>query len=227
MTEHGWPEWPDDEHGGARPHDDGPPPGPDPHDPVAGPGHPWPDSAAWDHTDLPEAEAEAPHAGGPEQGESAHGESGHGARGGGADPWAPEPAALSDTHDTVVPDLAQAWDHDVSSETHTTGYGMGSVGTDPDAVDGDHGPADVFPPAVDVGALPEPVDGFPWIDTGSLGVVPADDGAQHAAGPAPDSADLAGYAAVDLPPGVDPWAHLAASDDPAISALARFWNPEQ
>jgi hypothetical protein len=81
---------------------------------------------------------------------------------------------------------------------------------------------DVFPPALDVGDLPEPVDGFPWIDTGSLGV------ADHA--PVTDDVDpvrpeeLAEYAGTDLPPGVDPWAALADSDDPATSALARWWS---
>ncbi|MBM2616146.1 hypothetical protein JIG36_11320 [Actinoplanes sp. LDG1-06] len=83
-------------------------------------------------------------------------------------------------------------------------------------------PVDVFPPALDVGELPEPVDGFPWIDTGSLGVV-------HAAAVAdtPDPVrpeELAEYAGVDLPPAQDPWAALADSDDPATSALARWWQ---
>jgi hypothetical protein len=82
-------------------------------------------------------------------------------------------------------------------------------------------PLDVFPPQVDVGELPEPVDGFPWIDTGSLGVV-------HAA--AIDPADpvrpdeLAAYAGEDLPPGADPWAALEGSEDPATSTLARWWH---
>ena len=40
----------------------------------------------------------------------------------------------------------------------------------------------------------------------------------------PDPAELAEYAAEDLPPGADPWAALAGSEDPATSALARFWG---
>jgi hypothetical protein len=98
---------------------------------------------------------------------------------------------------------------------------MGPVGADPDAV-ADAGDEPVFPPAVDVGPLPEPVDGFPWIDTSSLGLA--------AAGPLPvpdepvDPRELAAYAAADLPPGVDPWAELAGSDDPATGALARWWS---
>jgi hypothetical protein len=80
---------------------------------------------------------------------------------------------------------------------------------------------DVFPPPVDVGDLPEPVDGFPWIDTGSLGLV-------HAA-PADDvdpvqPQELAEYSATELPPAVDPWEALADSDDPATSTLARWWS---
>ena len=79
-----------------------------------------------------------------------------------------------------------------------------------------------FPPAVDVGALPEPVDGFPWIDTGSLGVADI-----HAALDTTDPvhpAELAEYAGTELPPGVDPWAALADSDDPATAALAKWWQ---
>src|SRR5689334_21941946 len=79
-----------------------------------------------------------------------------------------------------------------------------------------------FPPSVDVGDLPEPVDGFPWIDTGSLGVADI-----HAALDTTDPvhpAELAEYAATDLPPGEDPWAALAGSDDPATAALARWWQ---
>jgi hypothetical protein len=83
---------------------------------------------------------------------------------------------------------------------------------------------DVFPPAVDVGDLPEPVDGFPWIDSGSLGLADIA-AALHEAGHDPvRPEELAGYAATDLPPGADPWAVLADSDDPATSALARWWS---
>jgi hypothetical protein len=87
--------------------------------------------------------------------------------------------------------------------------------------------ADVFPPAVDVGDLPEPVDGFPWIDSGSLGL--ADIARElHDADAGTDPVqphELAEYAATELPPGADPWAALADSEDPATSALARWWAP--
>ena len=93
----------------------------------------------------------------------------------------------------------------------------------PAAVDGPAGddPVEVFPPALDVGELPEPVDGFPWIDTASLGAVPA------GAGDTGDDVrpeELAEYAGVDLPAGQDPWAALAGDEDPATSTLARWWR---
>jgi hypothetical protein len=109
----------------------------------------------------------------------------------------------------------------------TDGHGMGPVGADPDAAP-DLDQVSVFPPVVDVGPLPEPVDGFPWIDTGSLGLYHAglvEPVAEPVAEPVP-AEDLAAYAAEELPPGVDPWAALADSDDPATSALARWWQPE-
>ncbi|MCU7722496.1 hypothetical protein ODJ79_02095 [Actinoplanes sp. KI2] len=79
-----------------------------------------------------------------------------------------------------------------------------------------------FPPAVDVGDLPEPVDGFPWIDTGSLGV--ADLHPELDTTDPVHPAELAEYNATDLPPGADPWAALADSDDPATAALAKWWQ---
>ncbi|MEV4640155.1 hypothetical protein AB0J80_22685 [Actinoplanes sp. NPDC049548] len=104
----------------------------------------------------------------------------------------------------------------------TDGHGMGPVGADPDAVEPGDEVVSLFPPVVDVGPLPEPVDGFPWIDTGSLGLV--DPAAVHAAAVPVDPQELAAYAAEDLPPGVDPWAALADSEDPATGALARWWS---
>jgi hypothetical protein len=83
-----------------------------------------------------------------------------------------------------------------------------------------HDPADVFPPAVDVGELPEPVDGFPWIDPAALG---APDPTGHDFPPV-DPHELAEYAGTEIPEGADPWTVLAGSDDPATSTLARFWN---
>ncbi|KUL30887.1 hypothetical protein [Actinoplanes awajinensis] len=80
---------------------------------------------------------------------------------------------------------------------------------------------DDFPPALDVGDLPEPVDGFPWVDATTLG-------SADTYTPPLETVDplaLAAHAGVEIPDGADPWATLAASDDPAISALARWWTP--
>jgi hypothetical protein len=85
----------------------------------------------------------------------------------------------------------------------------------------DPAPADVFPPPVDVGELPEPVDGFPWTDAATLG--DPDLGPHHVLEPV-DPHELAEYAGTEIPPGADPWTVLAASDDPATSTLARFWH---
>ncbi|GIF22236.1 hypothetical protein BJ973_002560 [Actinoplanes tereljensis] len=85
----------------------------------------------------------------------------------------------------------------------------------------------VFPPAVDVGELPEPVDGFPWIDTGSLGLADIQAALHEADTTDPvQPAELAEYAGTDLPPGADPWATLAESDDPATAALAKWWSQQ-
>jgi len=146
---------------------------------------------------------------------------------------------LDGGHGLDEPQDAAGWDdhepgtgHDDAAEPGvvdvTDGHAMGPVGADPDAAT-DFEQVGLFPPAVDVGPLPEPVDGFPWIDTGSLGLYHAGLDQAGLAEPAAEpvaAQDLAAYAAEDLPPGVDPWAALADSDDPATSALAKWWHPE-
>ncbi|WP_422769521.1 hypothetical protein ACN28C_22570 [Plantactinospora sp. WMMC1484] len=103
-------------------------------------------------------------------------------------------------------------------------------GADPDLDPyADTGPAWTIPPDLpELGAPPEPVDGFPWTDPALLGT-PVD--ASTATPPGPDGTvgpeELAGYAGTELPVDGDPWAALAASDDPATSTLARFWSPEE
>ncbi len=101
------------------------------------------------------------------------------------------------------------------------------VGADPDHVAGQHVPADLFPPALDV-PLPEPVDGHPWADPALLGDAPIGAAVDAAVGGAwmADPAGLAAYAGVEPAPDADPWAVLADSDDPATSALARWWAPD-
>lgn len=139
------------------------------------------------------------------------------------------------------PDSAPAPDERASDEV---GYPPSAppFGADPD-LSGDPDPAASgephwaagFPAPIRfgtyLGGAPEPVDGYPWADPDLLGDAPPV-AAQDEPGPAgatfaarPDPADLAGYAAVDLPPGTDPWPALAAVDDPATAALARFWAP--
>jgi hypothetical protein len=138
----------------------------------------------------------------------------------------PEPPAEPPAEPDLEPDPYQEPDPPAEPWTGDAPVPAEVVGADPDAVpEPDADGAEVFPPMVDVGPLPEPVDGFPWIDTGSLGVV------DLAAVPAaavddPDPQELAGYAAAELPPAQDPWAALAASDDPATAALARFYRPD-
>jgi hypothetical protein len=197
------------------PHDPGPH-DPDLHDPGAGPGGGWPepDLPGYEHA-LDADDASAP---------------------GGDPPWAGSPGA-------GLPDLSDLGDlSDTPGEGFGDGFGDGApgpagaaahpgglldtwpVGADPDHTAEPHGPAELFPPALDV-PLPEPVDGYPWADPALLG------GAAIGAPPdapasAADPAGLAAYAGVELPPDADPWAVLADSDDPATSALARWWAPD-
>jgi hypothetical protein len=121
------------------------------------------------------------------------------------DDHTPEPVAAHDD------DLHQP---DVSADTTPHVLEPELTDTDP-----------TFPPAVDID-LPEPVDGFPWIDTGSLGVIdPATVAAAHYE--PVDPHELAEYAGTDLPPAADPWATLAESEDPATATLARWWAENQ
>jgi hypothetical protein len=145
--------------------------------------------------------------------------------------------------DAVDPDHGD--DHgDGHGDDHDDGYGDGHeahaetlVGTDPDI---DHGADHAdwhddnpFPPGLDIHA-PEPVDGFPWSDPATLGdgAGPDDYAPDYShlvntgdeGGPA-HAADLAQYDGVEVPPGTDAWTHLLGSEDPATSALARWWTP--
>ncbi|HZN72512.1 MAG TPA: hypothetical protein VFC00_12650 [Micromonosporaceae bacterium] len=99
-----------------------------------------------------------------------------------------------------------------------------TFGADPDAlVDSYEWAEPRFPPSLDLGELPEPVDGPPWTDPELLGAAPPTEPVSPVA--SVDVADLYGYAALDLPAGVDPWATLVDSEDPATAALARWWSP--
>ncbi|ADD43387.1 hypothetical protein [Stackebrandtia nassauensis] len=98
------------------------------------------------------------------------------------------------------------------------------VGTDPDADLAADDPAfdAEFPPDIDMDARPEPVDGEPWSDASLLGST-SDAGTDWAAYDysAPPMDDL--FAMDGASSGS--WDSLAASDDPAVSSLARWWQP--
>jgi hypothetical protein len=104
------------------------------------------------------------------------------------------------------------------------------VGADPDVhpgadLDWEHPP---FPPELTVDR-PDPVDGYPWADPALLGGGETDnpapsDGLDAVAEPVA-AADLADYDGAEPPDGADPWSALVSSDDPATSALARWWSP--
>ena len=198
--EHGWPDFaPGDDHGDhGHQHDAGVP-----GDPAAGADSPF-------HDDLFGHDDSDPH------GFGAHDPDG------GAGPHEPGDAGWDDRHEpgTGHDDTGDAAVVDV-----TDGHGLGPVGADPDAAP-DAEQVSTFPPIVDVGPLPEPVDGFPWIDTGSLGLYHAGV-VEPVATEAVPVEDLAAYAGEELAPGVDPWAALADSDDPATSTLAKWWHPER
>jgi hypothetical protein len=122
--------------------------------------------------------------------------------------------------DVVGPELADL----VPDVDH--GYAEAMFGHEPqfdvDADWLDH----AFPPELSIVDPPEPVDGFPWSDPGTLGDgEPHDylgDGSLHGA---PEASELAGYEGYDLPRGSDVWTVLFGVDDPATSSLARWWAP--
>ena len=106
---------------------------------------------------------------------------------------------------------------------------MVQVGADPDLAPhaDDPGWAEPqFPPALDLGTPPQPVDGFPWSDPALLGQATTDPGPGHDQSlPDATADDVAAYAASDVADG-DPWVGLLGSDDPATSSLARWWAPD-
>lgn len=86
--------------------------------------------------------------------------------------------------------------------------------------------ADPFPPTLDVKV--QPGDGGPWVDPDLLGgpdYWTADQPAPDLAAPVdPPSALLPDLAAADGDPDAG-WDALRDSDDPAVRALTRHWNP--
>ena len=108
----------------------------------------------------------------------------------------------------------------VGADPDFAGYGVDSGWETPD-----------FPEPVDI-SLPEPVDGLPWSDPALLGDAGPYEAGPYEAGPyepsdydaGPPVSDLLDYAGLDSG-NADPWAALFGSDDPATSALARWWAP--
>ncbi|BAL89368.1 hypothetical protein AMIS_41480 [Actinoplanes missouriensis 431] len=155
----------------------------------------------FDHHDLPHETPDDPHA-------DLH------------DADAALPLADHGLHDPSLHDLSPHDPslHDAPGFDGAGDPALGSITSDDPLPLGD----DLFPPALQVGELPEPVDGFPWIDTATLGT-PDDTGFAPALDPVtPD--ELAAYAHTSGPAD---WAALADSDDPATSALARWWTLDE
>ncbi|CAM3559563.1 hypothetical protein [Stackebrandtia soli] len=80
-----------------------------------------------------------------------------------------------------------------------------------------------FPPELDIDPRPEPVDGPPWSDAGLLGTT-TDPAIDHVWNASYDSVDPSDLHALDGGAGSD-WDALLTSDDPAVSSLARWWQP--
>jgi hypothetical protein len=126
-------------------------------------------------------------------------------------------------HDTEFDDLPGP-DHPELSTVDDPGLGH-LVGADPDLT---AGPADPdFPPPLELAHPPQPMDGYPWSDPDVLVAAGGGDAGTGPVGWAdPPVGDLLSYAGLEAPrAGVDPWALLLGSDDPATSALARWWGP--
>lgn len=126
-----------------------------------------------------------------------------------------EPDADADLTDDDGDDTVQAETIEITDDE--------VVGTDPDADPAADDPAfdAEFPPDIDLDARPEPVDGEPWSDANLLGST-ADTGTDWAtydyAPPMDDLFAMDGASTGD-------WGSLTGSDDPAVSSLARWWQP--
>lgn len=158
------------------------------------------------------------------------------------DPYGGHDDALAGYGDHVDPpdlrhdaDLGDLPSHDPADPQPSMMDSAGSGGPAPEehlfGVDHDLPPGEAdayFPPPVDLPDRPEPVDGYPWsdpatlVDAGTGWPEPAD---VPPAG-APPVGDLLSYAGMEPPAdGGDGWTALVDSDDPAVSALARWWGP--
>jgi hypothetical protein len=142
-----------------------------------------------------------------------------------------DPGHDLDQHDAGTPGHYDGPDDQPPSGEHVEHV----VGVDPD-LPGDHDPGGHdgwhehdFPPPLELDTRPEPTDGYPWADPDTLGDPGTGPDTDHGGLPLGAGAsvgDLFAYAGLDaVPAGVDPWSLLLGSDDPATSALARWWGP--
>lgn len=146
-----------------------------------------------------------------------------------------EPSLTDGADDTPLdPDEELAFDTDddfaIDDDPDTTPHDTVEVideevpGTDPDATalaDDDAFNAE-FPPDIDLETMPEPIDGAPWSDADLLGDVP--DTTDAGWNTVNDTSALEDLFTMDGGTGGD-WESLLASDDPAVSSLARWWQP--
>lgn len=139
----------------------------------------------------------------------------------------PDDPGLDDTVDDVDVDLVVDDTVDDSEPDEVAVFDVvddDAVGTDPDAPAGgdDDAFTPQFPPDLAVDELPDPVDGPPWTDADLLG-----DGPDHADtswNSIDSSATMTDLFTMDGTSG-DDWQSLINSDDPAVSSLARWWQP--
>jgi hypothetical protein len=134
------------------------------------------------------------------------------------DPFAPD-ALVSEHHDWSA-GLDDGTDDDGFAGVHDGGL----FAVDPDVAAYTDGvwPTPEFPAALDLGHI-SPIDGPPWTDASTLGIGLPD--ADPLPTDVPDVSELAAYAGLDPTSASAGWDALLGSDDPATSALARFWGP--
>jgi hypothetical protein len=146
----------------------------------------------------------------------------------GPEPNAADPAA--DHEPAGLPEEQPAdwsgWDPDAGEPgAFHDAVPAADLGAVPDGTDpvswADAAGADPFPPALDVDVQPD--DGGPWVDPGLLGG-PDHWTADPGAPVDPPAALLPDLAAADGDPDAG-WDTLRDSDDPAVRALTRLWNP--
>ncbi|MEV4622213.1 hypothetical protein AB0J74_26315 [Asanoa sp. NPDC049573] len=133
-----------------------------------------------------------------------------------------------DAPDPFAPDALVSEHHDWSAGLDDAGddsavHDSGLFAVDPDvaAYTGGVWPVHEFPAALELGDI-SPVDGPPWTDPSTLGTAPPDPDPLPT--DVPDVSELASYAGLDPTSPSAGWDALLGSDDPATSALARFWG---